>query len=448
MSDNVEKIIRIGMEKIFVIPKEESERVEFKESLAKISEILKTICAFANKEGGEIYIGISDDGRIVGVRVGKRTLEKLAEEITKEIRPGISVKIEKVVAGGKELLKIIVPEGDLKPYFYKGVAYKRVGKSNLRMDPQEVELLIIKRYTSKITFDSEPTDVGLEEIDEGKLRSFVERLGRKWKGKVDALKNLGLMRKNNLLKAAVLLFGKNPSVFFPQNYFKCVKVDEFGEILEFENFGGDLFEIVENVYNFALKNMPKRVRIEGLKREIEYFVPKSAIREAIVNAVVHRDYRVMSFSYLRIEPDRIVVKNPGVLPEGLDVRDLYREHSSIPRNPLIANIFFLAGYIEAWGSGTLRMIRDCIRSGLSLPKFEEKGGFFYVIFDLKEKVLGEREKKILDYLSKKGTVKTSEVAEFLGVSSRTALRILNKLADLGYIIRAGSKKGRIYRILV
>ncbi len=429
-----------------MMPKEESETVEFKESLSKISEILKTICAFANKRGGKVYIGVSDNGRIIGVEIGRRTIEKISEVITKEIRPGLPVKIRKILVEGKEILEIDVPEGELKPYFYNGIAYKRVGKSNLRMDPQEVELLIIKRYSSKVTFDSEPIDVDLDEIDEKKLRKFVEKIGREWKGIKKTLESLGLVKNGKITKAAVLLFGRNPSVIFPQNYFKCVKVDEFGEIVEFENFGGDLFEIVESVYNFALKNMPKRIKIEGLERKVEYFVPEPAIREAIINAVVHRDYRIISFSYLRIEPDKVIVKNPGILPEGLKVEDLYREHSSRPRNPLIANVFFLGGYIEAWGSGTIKMIRECSKRGLSLPKFEERGGFFYVIFDLKEKVIKERERKVLEYIGKKGEVKTPEIAKLLGVSQRTALRILEKLVKLRYIIKVGEKRGRVYKL--
>ncbi len=426
------------------LPKRESERVEFKESLSDFEKIIITAVAFANTKGGEIYIGIKDNGELVGVKIGKDTIEKIANRIISSIEPTLSVSIDLINIEGKNVIKIEVPEGENKPYSYKGTFYKRIGATNQRMSYKEVELLIKKKIERDFSWDEMPVDVGIEEIDKEYLKDFVRKIGKKFINVKHALKNLNYIRGEKLTRASILLFGKNPSLFFPQNAIKFMKVDEFGDIVAMKTFEGKLIEILENVLAYMKEHLPKKIVIEEFKRIEKYYVPLEVIREAVVNAIIHRDYSIRSFIYIKIEPEKIEIKNPGTLPQSLRIEDLYTTHSSILRNPLIAKAFDLAGYIEAWGSGTLKMINLMLREGLQPPKFEEEHGFFKVTLSFESLTLDPLEKRIFEYVKEKKVVRSSQVSEEFGIAQRTARKILRKLYTLKLIGREGKKKGVIY----
>ncbi len=426
-----------------MIPKAESEAVEFKENLQE-RKILETICAFLNSKGGKIYVGIKDSGEIVGIDVGKKTIEDLSNRIMKSISPRPNISIDVLKVDDKNVIVIDVPEGNRKPYFYNGRALKRVGKTNQYMDSYEIESLIIKRV--RIHWDEVLTDFSLEDIDEKTLRWFVDKIGKEWAGKEIILKKLNLIRGNKLTRAAVLLFGKNPSIHFPQNYIKFMKINELGEVEVMEDISGNLFEMFRMTVELLKKHLPKKIVIEEFERKEKYIIPLEVVREAVLNAIIHREYSLMSFIYVKIDEKekKVEIRNPGGLPEPLKIDDLYREHMSIPRNPLIANVFKLAGYIEEWGSGTLKMTRLMIKNRLKPPEFVDEGYFFKVILSYESLRLTDVDRKILEFIEERGFVSSSDVAKKFGISSRTARRILKKLETLGLIKSKGKTKGKIY----
>ncbi len=418
----------------------EGEDIEFKRSLSERKEILETICAFANTKGGTILIGVEDDGRIVGVDIGKLTIEKLVSSISSEIEPMIFPSVEVLELKGKKVIRITVPEGQQKPYFYRGRAYKRVGKVNKVMSKGEIERLILSRMERKFSFELKEMAF---ELDREVVRRFVEMVRKnrnllmEFSSEEEVLERLGV--KDRI--AGLLCFGKNPQGEIP---YAKVKIGLFSEdLLEHEEIGGNLFTQVEESVKIILRYLRKNIRISGLKRIEEPEIPVFVLREAITNAIIHRDYSIPSFIYIRIYPDRIEIENPGGLLPPLKPEDLKKEHPSILRNPKIAETFFLAGYIERWGKGTNKMIEECIKAGLKEPEFIDKGSFFKVII---YREVREIEKRIIEILKKRKEVTTKDISKILGISERTARKYLKELLDKGIIERKRIGKRIVYHL--
>ncbi|ACS33477.1 ATP-binding protein [Thermococcus gammatolerans] len=268
------------------------------------------------------------------------------------------------------------------------------------------------------------------------------------------LKKLRLIRNGKVTRALILLFGKDPQEFFPQ---AKVRVGRFkgSEILDSVNVEGNLFEQVEGAVNAIKKHMSRRYVIKGLVREEVWDYPLEAVREAVVNAVMHKDYRMPEEVQIKVLDDRIIFWNPGGLPVGLTEEDLYREHPSKPRNRLIAEVFHLAGYVEKWGSGTLRILRAFEDAKLPRPEFKEAFGGFQVVFyrdwlteeRLRELGLNERQVKAVLYVKEKGSITNREYREMFGVSKETAKRDLKELVDAGIFKKIG-ETGRSVRYIL
>lgn len=426
--------------------KEEGVDVEYKEGLDE-EAILRTLTAFANTKGGTIYIGITDKGVVKGAVIGRNKLELLVARITNEIKPALYPEIEKEKIEKKEIIKISVAESSQKPHMYRAVVYKRVGKNTIAVtNPEEILRILSTRtaYDSKIV-----EEASLDDLDRKTVDNFIrlaERKGRiplHRKGYEEVLTNLGLVKKGKITLAALVMFGKDPGRFIPHHGFKCALLRGF-DIIDIQEYAGNFFECVEAVINFATKYAKKKIRMEGLVRKEEYLPPYEALREAVVNAAIHRDYAIMSSSYLSISEKGLEIKNPGVLI-GLEKEDLKRAHSSITRNPLLAKIAYLSGYVEKWGIGTLRITQAARSVGIE-PVFDELAGFFIVTFPYKERALNKRQAKALELIEKDGYVKASKLAQFFGVSLATAKRDLDSMVGLGLLVKVGKARTSVYKL--
>ena len=214
------------------------------------------------------------------------------------------------------------------------------------------------------------------------------------------------MRDGKLTNAAVLLFGKNPQRFFIQSETRCARFKGLKplEFIDMKVFGGNIIDQRENALEFVKEHIRLHAEIKGTERVERWEYPIEAIREAITNAICHRNYETASNVQIRIFDDRIEVWGCGPLPEPLTPEDLKREHKSILRNPQIGKSFFLIKFIEQWGTGTNRMIEQCLGHGLPEPLFEEVAGDFVVTFrkyNITEEILNElndRQRKAIEYL--------------------------------------------------
>lgn len=389
-----------------IIEEGESEYIEFKESLRETSEIIETVVAFANKNGGKIIIGVADDGRITGVKIGKGTLENLANNIINATEPPIypSITVERIE--DKEVIVVDIPSGVNKPYFYKGKSYVRVGKTNKVLSPGELREMLLKTTERPSWGDRVVIDFHLSELDTDTIKLFVEEVKKSKRAPIvetgdleELMKKLNLVRDNKIKSAGILLFGINPQKYYPWAIIRAGRFKDELTIIDEAHIDGNLFQQISSALKFVMRNIKKTFKIDHKtgKRIDVWEYPLEALREAIVNALVHRDYDIRSPVYIKIYDDRLVITNPGGLIEPLTIEDLEKEHPSVLRNPNIANIFYLAGYIEKWGIGTLKMIDECKKQGLPPPKFSVEKGMFSVEFK-KEYTLSQRETTALEYI--------------------------------------------------
>lgn len=425
----------------------ESETLELKSSLSEKEEILETVSAFSNKKGGKILIGVEPSGNITGVTIGKNTIENLAGDIKQATDPKVFPDISVQKINSKEIIEISIPEYPIKPVFVKDKVFIRVGKSNQKASAEKIRLFINeqrKRY-----WDSEASSVKLNEISAQKVKSFI----RKYEEERDAalqgsklteaiLKKLKLLRGKKPVNAAVLMFSKEPQLHFYNSLLRCArfKGNEAIDFVDMQDIGGTIIEQVPAALNFIRKHINIAAVIKGKpERENVWEIPRDALREAIINAICHRDYENTANVQIRIFDDRLEIWNPGLLPDNISIDELKKEHPSIPRNESIARCFYMIKYIEQWGTGTNRIVRLCKEAGIKEPEFKESGGSFIISFQREqiEKVrpqikLTETQKRILEFLSKVGEASTEEIQNELKLSKRAIqlnLRQIHKLIE-------------------
>jgi len=423
----------------------ESETLELKSSLSEKEEILETVSAFSNKRGGKIFVGVEPSGKVTGVTIGKNTIENLAGDIKQATDPKVfpDIKVQKI--NSKEIIEISVPEYPIKPVFVKDKVFIRVGKSNQKASAEKIRSFINeqrKRY-----WDSEVSSVKLSEISTQKVKAFIRKYEEERDVPIDGsksteaiLKKLRLLKGKKPVNAAVLMFSKEPQSHFYNSLLRCArfKDNEAIDFLDMQDINGTIIEQVPAALNFIRKHINVAAVIKGKpERENVWEIPKEALREAIINAICHRDYENSGNVQIRIFDDRLEIWNPGLLPENISIDELKKEHPSVPRNELIARCFYMIKYIEQWGTGTNRIVRLCKEAGIKEPVFKEAGGSFIISFPrLVEKTitqpskLSEREKRILEYLSRMKEASTEEIAQEVKATKRTIQRNLKNLENV------------------
>ncbi len=433
---------------------QESDTVELKPSLSQLNEIVETVAGFANNKGGKIMIGVSNKGEIMGVEIGKSTLEKLINTIKQNTEPSQYPKVAAKAIGGKNFIEIIVGGSKEKPVLAFGRAFKRVGKSTLKVDKNELERMVIDK--KKMYFDSQIcAGATLQDIDEEKVKKFLKkavmerRMGLNPEISIkEALERLDLSVKNRIKNAAILLFGKNPQQYFLSAEVRCArfKGTEPVHFIDMKVFGNDIINQREDAVEFVQKHIQLHAKIVGTERIETWEYPLEAVREAITNALCHRDYEISSNVQVRIFDDRLEIWGCGNLPKPLQVGDLKKKHNSILRNPLLAKNFFLIRYIEQWGTGTNRMIKECLQHGLPEPLFEIFSGSVVVtlrkfrITDEDIKDLNARQKKAIELIKQKGRIASREYCEINAVVKDTANRDIQEMVKKGLLTKEGTGK--------
>lgn len=449
----------------------ESESLEFKSSLSEWKKAIETLAAFAWTTGGKIIFGISKSEKIIGVDIGKGTIEKLANDIKLNTDPKIYPKISVKKVNGKNIILVGVEKVSDEPVLAFGRAHKRIDKSTHTLNREEYNRIILEKR--KVYFDSRVYEKAtLKDIDEEKVKWFLRKARAERRLDIDetspvkeVLMRLNLLSDEKLTTAAILLFGKNPQKFFLQVRVRCARYKGVTPVdfIDLKIIDGNVIDQVDNTEKFILSHIKKAAKIVMFKREEVWEYPPAAIREAIVNAICHRDYASTSDITVGIFDDRIEISNPGKLPEPLTPQDLKRLHKSIPRNPLIANAFFLIKNIEQWGRGTNKIVDWCKEHGLKEPDFEEIAGGFLVKFyapedilalvpeptklDLCELGLNERQIEALRLMVNEGQEMTNKkYRKMFNTSVSTAKRDLTGLVKVGQIIEIG--KGRSLKYVI
>lgn len=412
-----------------LIKKGEGQRIEFKREVKK--DIGKEICAFANSLGGYIIVGVNDDGKIVGCNL--KTSKKIVSDAISSIIPKPQVVFEEAKINNKGLLIIEVKKSN-KICSIGGQAFIRIG--NIKRPLEHIEILSLGVETGSVYFDSFITHVEYKKND--LIREFLEKIRIKVKDELSYLRGKKIiLKKGNkyyFTNLGLLFFTYHPEEHILGSSIRVIYMKDNVPIKSYE-FKGPLWKIVDEVYNHLLNNIDFIEVIVGIERKKIRKYPERALREAIINAVIHKNYAIPSEVKIFLYPDKIIIKNPGGLMPGVDLED--PEH--IPRNPYICELMHDLGYIEKYGYG-IKMIREaCKNHPLIEVKFKPKAYVFEVIFEEKSSFseLDPINNEIYRLIKLKPR-SSSELARLLKMSKTGILKRIKRLISLGLIKKIGS----------
>lgn len=442
----------------------ESATVEWKPSLSQVNEIIETISAFANTEGGKIFIGISKAGKLIGVQIGKGTVENLTNQISQHTDPRVHPKITIKRIGSKEIIVIDVKRSSDKLTLAFGRPFIRVGKSTMKMSKDEYETKILEKHTDKLRFDTQICPkASIKDIDKEKLRWFLRKAKEERNYDIDpeiplkeALRRLHLIEDKRITNTAILLFGKEPQRFILQTKIRAgrLKGTDGLDFIDMKVLEGTIPELREKAIKFIMEHIKHGVFFDSNRRYDKWEYPLRALEEVLNNALAHRDYFSNAEIQISIYDDRIEVWNPGELLPPLTPKDLKHKHKSIPRNKFLADKLFLIKYIEEWGRGTNRVIEEMKQHGLSEPEFRNLTGGFEVTligpgksFEEqidKEKLhildINERQRKAIEYIKQNRFITGSIYQKISHLGKVYSVKELNDMVSKGIIKKVGKGK--------
>ncbi|MDO9289866.1 MAG: ATP-binding protein, partial [Thermodesulfovibrionales bacterium] len=357
----------------------ESETVEFKTSFDK--NTIETLVAFANTRGGDVLIGVSDRGEIKGIQISKETVQNWVNEAKQYTSQAIIPDAETIKIKGKNIVILSVPESPIKPVACKGRYYKRIKNANHQLTASEVADMHLRTFNTSWDYHIDELHTK-KDISLIKVRAFIKRANTNREVPIQddpmtVLQKLEFIRDNKITYACFLLFMSGES---------SLSTIEFGRfqtptiIKDGSRLKTDLFAEVEGVMQFVIKHINKAIIVTGRpQHEERWDYPLDAIREIVINSIIHRDYTSAQDSVVKVYDDKIEFFNPGGLPAGLTVEKLLKgNYISNARNKKIADAFKAAGLIEKYGSGISRILKAFKAYGLPAPSFEETSGGFMV----------------------------------------------------------------------
>jgi len=430
----------------------EQQNIEYKS--AWHDDYLKWVCGFANAQGGTIFIGKDDDGKIVGVPDAKKLLEDIPNKVRDILGILVDVNLHKTDQG--DYLEIVV-----EPYpnaiSYKGQYHYRSGSTKQELKGVALDKFLLqkrgKHWDGVLIPHVSVSDLKQETFE------FFKKQGAKSK-RLDEislndtneqlLENLKLKDGKYLKRAAILLFYTKPEKFVTGAYIKIGFFENDADLIFQDEVHGNLFEQIEKTLDLLFTKYIKAIISyeNGINRVETYEYPKDAIREALLNAIAHKDYSGGVPIQISVYKDKIMIWNERTLPEDWTIETLLDKHSSKPYNPDIANALFRSGYIESWGRGITKMISLCKEAGLPEPNFYYKTSGIWAVFQkdifnedhLQTLGLNNRQVKAVLYAKEKGKITNSEYQKINDCSRNTAS---NDLAELVVkeILKPSGQKG-------
>ena len=446
-----------------LIKKGESRNLEFKGSLSLKNEIGECVSGFSNNCSGVILVGVKDSGEINGVEIGKKTIEGLANYIKQNtdnnVYPDISVK----KVDGENIIIIKIGEADEKPVFFRGWAYKRVGKSNHKLSASEIRKLA-KESGEKVYWDEQVCEgASLKDVDEGKIKKYLEyrekyrNISKDLKISLSRfLENVKAVKNRKPTNAGILFFGKYPQKFMINARLRVVRFKGTKVIhptLDTANCEGTIWEMIDIAEDFIRKN----IRLFGTRteqsfqREDKFEYPIKALREAMINALIHRNYLETGDVRVFIFDNRIEIINPGTFPKGVTPKK--PKHK--PVNEVLSQFVYDIGFVDKYGSGINLMKDLCRQQGNKEPFYELHPIETKIIFEspirestfIEEDVLenlNDRQKKAVEYLKAKKVITNREYREINSVSNRIAFEELFDLTKKNVIVKKGEGRSVYY----
>lgn len=411
----------------------ETYNLEFKEKIS--NSFLKTVVAYSNYTGGKILFGVNDNGEGVGIDRPIDAMLDIENMINDSIKPQVTYSLDFL---DKSIIELLVYPGDEKPYFYKSKSYKRNDSATIEIDNNELKRLILegnnKSYDQITSYIEEYSFAYLENKLKEKLNINSTD--------TDVLKTLELIDSNNrLTNAGALISDKNTY-----------------NIIDMVRFGKDNNTILSR---FQIKNISiLKAYDQAIEKYREYYhyeiiekayrqkieiIPEKAFREAIANALVHRNWMSKSFIQIAMKKNKICITSPGGLPSNLTAEEYLNGKISIMQNPIIGNVFFRLDIIESFGTGITR-IKNSYRNSKNKPKFKIYNNSIEICLP-KTKLqipLTKDEEKVF-FTIKNKTLSSSQIASVVGFGKNKVLKLLNQLIDKSYATKIGTGRGTKYK---
>jgi ATP-dependent DNA helicase RecG len=470
-TDQIRRIVETG----------EGQGLEFKRTTAELQGAMQTLCAFMNGSGGTVIIGVGPDGRLTGQEVSDATQQKIAAALDR-FEPPAPARMDLVnLEGGRTAILLNADaDNDAAPFTYEGRAYERLGSTTHRMPQSRYEQLLLGRGHAKRRWENLPVEgVTLKDLDRKEIlrtREMAIQQNRispdTGRDVGDILDRLGLRVDGVLTQAAQVLYGKRLFPDYPQCLLKMGRFrgsTVIGDIVDNRQEHINAFAMVREGMAFLERTMPLGARFPTgqIFREDRFPVPLDALREILLNAVMHREYADYSgYVAIVVFDDRIEIQSHGLLPRGVTVEQLSGPHPSKLRNPLIAEAFHRTGAVEVWGRGTNRVLAMCREYGAPPPVFEERQGFLIVTFKaalVDNGIPGQSAHEGTQKSTRKSTQKTSDkilailnenpsatmarMAEELGIHPSAVKKHLRNLKQQGRLKRIGPDKGGHWEVL-
>lgn len=352
----------------------ESEHLEFKAHFDE-TIVAKDVTAMLNGSGGTILVGVNEEKSVLGVSPDL-DVKKLLHSLMNEIRPSAPIDVQSVEYDSKRILLISVWEGAQKPYLYEGTIYQKVGTEGGVASAESISNMLKDRKTSDNNWERMPVlSAEIEDLDMAEVRKTMDGFYRLKDGRIldeeEFLMNEGLLRNGNLTNACIMLYAKNPGRFIPQSAIRLsvYSSDSPADLIDAHVFDGCIFRNVDAIFQFLDMTYSKSIKVEGIFRTEKWNYPMIAVREGIMNAIVHRDYNAANgFMNVLIFPKRMEIVCYGKPLVNL-TGNLISAGVSILRNPDIAHHCYYRHLIEMMGTGIPRMLQDCKTNGFDIPEF-------------------------------------------------------------------------------
>ena len=453
---------------LHIIEQGESETIEFKTSYSK--EVIESVIAFSNTKGGRVIIGVKDNKKIVGMTISDESTQNWINQIKQNTTPQVIPDVDIFDIDNKIVVLFNVIEYPVKPVAFRNKYFKRVANSNHLMSVDEIVNEHLKTINSSWDFYPDPNHA-LIHISEEKVKTFIKNIEERNQTKIK-LSPIEFLSKFEMIRGEKLTFGAY--LLFANDYCSIsdVQVGRFKSditIIDSITLNTDLFTEVNEIISFVKKHLMVEYIITGEPQRQERFdYPLDAIREIVINMVVHRDYRDSNGSIIKIYDDRIEFYNPGKLFGNITIDDLLsNNYNSQSRNKLISKAFKEVGIIERYGTGIRRILDICKDYGIVPPIFEEafngfKVSLFKEKFDIanpkNDKVTNkvtnkvtdkvtDNQRKIIESINKNSEITTNQLADEVGISQRKIKENINKLKEKGILQRIGPAKGGYWKII-
>ena len=441
----------------FTLPTKEDAIVEFKTSFT--DEVVVALVAFANTKGGTVYVGVDDRGAVSGVQLGKETTAQWLNTIKVKTTPALIPRVETFDFDGKTVVTLHIPEYPIKPVAIKGRYYKRIENSNHLLDT--VEITNMNLQSLQTSWDSYPKNgATINDIDLSKVSKFIEKVNAKGRFELDnepiaALRKLKLLNSNGEVTNAAYLLFTHERIDYNVHIgrFKTPSL-----IIDDRMISLSLFDTVEQTMKFIKSHLKVAFEITGqtTSRNEIFEYPLAAIREIVLNSIIHRSYTSPIDIQIKIFDNKITFYNPGSLYGGLKVEDLKTDYyQAQTRNRMIAEAFYLTGDIEKYGSGFIRIRKEVSTYPTMNFSFGDAPNGFMLTIEYQSQKINLNEpvnepvnllhKQIIELIKANKNINREELAKKTNVSLATIKRVLALLQQKGYISREGSDKTGVWK---